>query len=416
MKKLTTVLTMLLVLSICLVAAAPVTFAADQGQPGTNPNTPEPRDAPITWTPQSLFIPIGPGETDVQHVSFTSQVAIQGASLTVSFPLNRYVTVSPQGPFDLTAGQTKAVDVMTTIPANVAATDGEGGGWLPPIVGLVQVRAGGQEYNWPLVVTVMRVARPPAIRWTPPEVKLFVDPSAATGTTPPSAQASVTFTTSEAIAGARLRATAPLNRFLDLSQTGPIDLVPGTTYPVMLTAHLSADDSEAIASGALQQEGVAIDNSDSGEARIIVSGWVEVYDAQRVYQRTLPVVITFGPLHIPPVVAWRPPVVTLRLTPGQIAVDRVVTVTSNITIENPTLRVTGAIAPYVTATFTPAVTRILPRTPVPVTLHITSPTTAPVNRPVAGEVSVVDGSGHVLKFPLKLALLWHRTTSTSSTQ
>jgi hypothetical protein len=85
--------------------------------------------------------------------------------------------------------------------------------------------------------------------------------------------------------------------------------------------------------------------------------------------------------------------------------------TSNMTIENATLKVTGPITPYLSVTPNTPFT-ILPNRPYPVTLVMDSPTTATLNRPLHGEVGVYDATGRHYRFDLKVLAMWHRPPST----
>jgi len=397
MRKLTTVLTLLLVFSFVLAAAAPIALA-DEATPAADSSRPDPSPV-ITWTPAALTIPVAPGETGQARAVFRSRLPIAHANLVVSFPLSRYVRVEPRQYAPVTPGPLYPVDLTVTLPNE---TDNR----LPAIiVGTIQVMRQGAVYQSPLMVTIVRKNVPPPIKWTPAEARLGVGlPTTADASTPPST-VTVSFTTTVAIAGARLRATVPLNRVLDLSQGGPIDLAPGTTYTLILTAHFPPDITSA--SGELSDADFA--QPDPGSARRIVSGLVEVFDSQRIYARTLPVSVILGERPRQPVVTWRPPLVTFNLEAGQSA-SKVVTLTSNMTVENAILSVTGPITPYVTIAQTGPAT-ILPNRPYPVTLNVTSPAAPVFNRPLNGSVVVVSG-GQILRFDLKVMLFWHRPQPT----
>jgi hypothetical protein len=190
---------------------------------------------------------------------------------------------------------------------------------------------------------------------------------------------------------------------LDISDEGPRDLFPGATYRLQLTAH-SPDPTTVSAEPA-----EAIGDADPGSARRLVSGQVQIYTSERVYAKSLPVTVVLMPTPVRPSINWRPPVVTLRVPVGG-AASQVVTMTSNITIENASLKVVGAISPLLTADFVQAdPVTILPNTPYRVQLTVAAATAdAFVNRPYLGEVFVLDGDDHALPHALKVTLGWYR--------
>jgi hypothetical protein len=402
MKKLATVLSLLLALSVVLAAAAPLALA-DEVQPVIGDNSPERDAAVINWTPSSLVITVAPGETAHARAVFTSRINIARANLVVSFPLSRYVTIEPRQYTPVTPGPLYPVELTVTLPNQTDATDSH----LPPVItGFIQVVGQGMFQN-ALPVTIVRANTPPPLQWTPPQVKMFVDIPEITPGPAPVTTTEVAFTSAVTITNARLRATPPLNRVLDLSETGPITLTPGVTYTLVLSAHMPVATTSA-------DTDTALGEAERGTARRVVSGMVEVFTSSRVYAKSLPVTVVLSPLHVQPTITWRPPVVTMRVAVGQSATT-VVTMTSNMTIENAHLEVTGAITPYLTALFaqTDPVT-ILPNRPYTVTLNVSSPTTAQANRPFLGEVVVTDSLGHALRQELKVVLLWYRPPATTT--
>jgi hypothetical protein len=370
MRKLATVLSLLLAFSICLAAFAPAVLA-DTSPPVTGARPPDTDRNVIEWTPTSLVIPVAPGETGRARAVFSSRVAIPQATLVVSFPLSRYLRVEPSRPFAVVAGSLYPVELSATLPEDSI------GNTLPAaIAGTVQVMGQG-IFQKPLMVTITRVNNRPAILWTPNEVRLGVDlPEITNAADLLPSTAEVSFTTAVTITGARIRATAPLDRVLDISDEGPRDLFPGATYRLQLTAH--APDPTTVSA----EPAEAIGDADPGSARRLVSGQVQIYTSERVYAKSLPVTVVLMPTPVRPSINWRPPVVTLRVPVGG-AASQVVTMTSNITIENASLKVVGAISPLLTADFVQAdPVTILPNTPYRVQLTVAAATAdAFVNRP-----------------------------------
>ncbi len=130
-----------------------------------------------------------------------------------------------------------------------------------------------------------------------------------------------------------------------MSPTEPMTLTPGVTYTAILTAHLPPTTDATI--DAVLAEG---NTTAPDRARWVVNGQVEVTDGQRVFPRNLSVTDVICPQVTPPAINWRPPVTNMRIAPGQVATP-VVTMTSAMTIENASLKVTGAITPYLTVDF-----------------------------------------------------------------
>lgn len=392
MRRFSTILTLLLLLSFCVTAAAPLALA-DEAKPVREASTLVAERTVITWTPAALALTVAPGETEHARASFTSRIAIGRASLVVSFPLNRYVKVEPRGPLPVVAGATYPVELTVTMPDDMSSHG-------PSVIaGTIQVVGHGQSYQLPLLVIISRANPRPPVQWTPTDVKLAVDAPATASAPALGTTTTVSFTTGVTITNARIRPTPPLNRVFDLSETGPIMFTPGVTYTLVMTAH------QPLATDALEDETADIER---GSARRVVSGLVEIFDAHRVYPRTLPVTVVLAPVPAAPVITWRPPLVNLRLDAGQ-AATQIVTMTSNITVEKAILRVTGAITLYLTAqTGGAAPFTLLPHTAYPVTLSVISPPTSMLNRPLSGSVLVVDGSGRVLRQDLKVTVMWRR--------
>ncbi len=396
MRRFSTILTLLLLLSFCVTAAAPLALA-DEADPVRAARTPVAERTVITWTPAALALTVAPGETEHATASFKSSINIARASLVVSFPLNRYVKVDPPVSLPVVAGEPYPVNLTITMPDDASSHA------AAVIAGAIQVVGQGRSYQLPLLVTISRGNPRPPVRWTPAEVKLAVDAATPTGASVLGTTTTVSFTTGVTITNAHIRPTPPLNRVLDLSETGPITLTPGVTYTLVMTAH------QPLATDALEDETAGIER---GSARRVVIGLVEIFDVHRVYPRHLPVTVFLAPVPAAPVIAWRPPVVNLRLDAGQ-AATKIVTMTSNITVENAVLRVTGMITPYLTAQAGGAAPfTMLPHTPYPVTLSVASLPTSLLNRPFSGSVLVIDGSGRVLRQDLKVTVMWHRQPTT----
>ncbi len=399
MKRFGLALSLLLVAGLCLACIAPTALAQDAAPPvGDAP--PDFGRTVITWTPPSLTVAVAPGEERTVHVSFASAVTIARATFVVSFPLSRSLRVSTPTPFTVVAGQSYTVDLAVSWPA--AATDDR---QSTSLQGTVHVMGQfGPLYQAPLLVTVTPAAALPPIAWTPEQAHLSTDD---TSTLPRTID--VEFTTSVAITGARLRATPPLDRVLDLSMTGPLNLQPGVVYRLTLTAHPPAGITAV-------DDVPAADASDVDDTmapvRALVSGNVQIYTPLRVYQRMLPVTVALAPPPVVPTVTWRPPLLTLRVPLGD-ALRQVVTATTNVRIEAPTLRVSGAISPFVSAAFVGATPgALLPLTPYQLELTVRAPIMAVVNRPLTGGVAIVDGNGQELRYELKVALMWQRPTAT----
>jgi hypothetical protein len=380
MKRVAAALTLLLVLGILLVAVAPLALAAS-----IDPVAPDPdagrADAPITWTLPLVEVAVGAGETVQAAASFTSAVNLARAELVVSFPLGRYVRVTPTGRFPVVAGTAYPVNLAITLPAADAYAA------LPVVAGTVQVVAEGRFLSRPLMVTITRKMQPPPITWTPDRVQLQVSlpsTSAAAEALPPST-ARVGFSSLIAIVGARLRATAPLNMVLDVVPVGPLDVRPGLSYAVGLTAHAPPVTT--------------IRDAGDGQTRRIISGQVEIYNGSQVFARSLPVTVILEPAAPPAVIVWRPAEAMFVLDAGRSA-SRVVTGTSNLALDNATLKVTGPITPYLTVS--PSPLSFPANTPVPVTLQATAP--SPFARPVAGSVVVVDSAGRALSRAIEVVL------------
>jgi hypothetical protein len=378
MKRFAAALSLLVVLSIVLTAMAPMALAAT-----VDPVAPDPGgdhvDNPITWTPALLNVAVGAGETVQASASFTSTMGISGAALAVSFPLSRYVSVSPSNRFDVVAGAANPVSLTVSLPA-MGVDDA-----MPIVSGMVQVVSNGRIYSRPLMVTITRKIQTPPIAWRPNSVQLQVTvPSISSAMATPPSSASVVFSSTVAIAGARLRASAPLNMVLDLSPAGPVTVTPGLSYTVNMTAHVPAAVTDV---ATLDSQG-----------RRIVMGQVEVYNSSQVYARSLPVTVVLEPAP-QATITWNPWMAPFLLSAGESS-SQVVTATSNLTVENATLKVTGPIAPYVTAHL--SATSFRPNTPLPVTLQVTAP--VPFVWPIAGSVAVVDGSGRVLSHDLNVVL------------
>ncbi len=391
MKRPIALASLLVALAVCLAAFAPVALAddielrQDEQQPDAE------LQAAITWTPPGLTIPLAPGESYHARVHFTSEVAIPHASLLVSFPLSRYVRVHPSAPFPVVPGPTYPVELDITMPEENAPH---------MIMGMVQVVGLNRVYPHALFVTLLRTNVRPPIQWTPPEVRLELEPAASVEPAPSAASAVVTFTSSITIANARLRATAPLNHLLDLSLTGPMEITPGVTYTLQLTAHLPSPTATTAA------------DIQPGPARRVVSGLVQISDQERVYPRSLFVNVVIGPAPQPPAIHWRPPVVIMHLELGH-EMSRVVTMTSNITIENAHLKLTGDITPYLTLAPSAPFT-VLPGVPYPVTLAAAPPMPPVPTRPKLGEVVVIGGDGRVYRHALKVTLIWRRPLTSAT--
>lgn len=407
MRKPVALLSMLLVLGFCLTAVAPFALAADMAPPPEPPGRGH-AAATITWTPVNLNVPIAAGDTQTVHASFSSSMDITNAQLAISFPLSRFVTVAPADTFNVTQGAPNDIAVMIEVPEDVQGNAG--------MVGTIQVTQGGRTFALPLIVTLQRAAnaRPP-IDWTPDRVNLTIPsptPTPATSTdptptpTPGPETAVVHFTTQVAITGAHLRATPMLDRVLDLSQVGPLDLVPGVTYELQLTAHLPTGmDTDAI--GAMGDSvNTASDGQGRGPVARVVSGEIQVFSGERVYPHNLPVRVEFSPVAKQPVMKWSPPVATMFVPLGA-AQSRVVTLTSDIAVSGASLQVTGAIAPFVTAApETAGPLTIAAATPLRIVLTATTPASALINRPYLGEVVVVGADGTVYRHELKVILMW----------
>lgn len=395
MRRLSTALSLLLALSICLAAIAPVALAEEATSAGGD-RPPDFGRTVITWTPASKTVAVAPGETQHVQASFVSTVNIPRVAFVVSFPLSRVVRVTTPTPFAAIAGQSYTVDLAVSLP-QVASSDQD----QISINGTIHVLGQfGPLYQAPLLLTVMPVAALPPVKWSPEKVSLSTD---AAGVLPSAID--VEFTTSVAISNARLRATPPLDRVLHLSMTGPVNLVPGVVYRLTLTAHLPI--------GITAVEDLLTNDTDAGEAdtgpiRSLVSGMVQIYTPLRVYQRMLPVTVVVVPQTVLPTVRWQPPLVNVRLPLGSSA-SYLVTATTNVPVAHPTLQVEGDIAPFVTAAFVEAAPdNLLPLTPYHVALDVSAPVMALVNRPLAGSVAIVDGDGHVLRYLLKVTIMWQR--------
>jgi hypothetical protein len=407
MRKLAAVLSLLVALSMCLAAAAPLALA-DDAAPTTPQGAADQRSAVISWIPTGLIIPVAPGETAHATAVFSSRVTIAHASLVVSFPLNRYLRVEPRDYAPVTAGQSYAANLTVTLPDN--ATDI----WTPPtIVGTVQVVGWGAVYQQPLLVTITRTNVRPPVQWTPPQVRMLLDVPEITPGPPPVTTTEVSFTTGVTITNARIRPTPPLDRVLDISQTKPITLTPGITYTLVMTAHLptavtTVDTAVGGAEAGATTPDLQFGDPEAGSMRRLVSGNIQIFTNSRVYAKSLPVTVVFTPVPVPTAITWRPPVVTMYIAAGQSA-SSIVTLTSSMTIENAKLKVTGPISPYLTAHFAQVdPVTILPRTPYQVTLNVASLATPLLNRPFTGEVTVTDGAGHAFRQQLKVILLWRR--------
>lgn len=400
--KLMVFLSLLAALSCLLAAAAPLALADDAAPDVASPDAAT-DDLVIAWTPPGFTVPLAPGETEIVRAVFTSRRAIERAMLVVSFPLSRYVRVEPHA-FSIVPGVSYRVELTISLPDDTAAV-------VPPmIMGMVQVMGNGRVYSQPLPVTIIRTNVRPPIQWTPPQVKLAVDiPEITAGQIPPTT-AEVSFTTHITIENALLRATPPLGQYLDLSvvgfsDPGPITIVPGITYTVVLTAH------QPLATTPGRDAENSTESVDPTNARRVVSGLVEIFDAWRVYPRSLAVEVLVGPVQAPPVVSWRPAFVSFILGPNEPA-SRVVTVTSNVTIEDVVFSVSGPITRYVSILDSATPVTLLPRTPHQVTLVVTSPPAPVFSRTLAGEVVVVDSSGRPLRQELKVMLTWLRPRPT----
>jgi len=87
--------------------------------------------------------------------------------------------------------------------------------------------------------------------------------------------------------------------------------------------------------------------------------------------------------------------------------SQVVTMTSDITIENAHLRLTGDITPYLTLAPS-APFNVLPGVPYTVTLTAAPPMPPVPTRPKVGEVVLVGENGQVYRHALKVMLIWRR--------
>lgn len=402
MRKLSWLLTMLTVLSLLLAVLVPVTLADEAAPVGAEADA-NLEDAVINWTPAALTVRVAPGETEQARAAFTSRRALARAHLVVSFPLSRYVRVEPHEPFPVVPGAIYPVHLTVGLPDTTAMA-------MPPvIVGTIAVVSEGQIFRSALLVTLVRTSHPQPVRWAPSAVRLSLVNATAANEVVAHSSAAVSYTTAIMIENARLRATPPLNRVLDLSEAGPVNLVPGVRYTLAMTAHLPIATA-AIAD--IEGAETVVDANDPASVWVIVNGVVEVFNGDRVYAKTLPVTVVLGRRPALPVVYWRPAIANFRMTPGETA-RQVVMVTSNMAIENATLMVSGPIFPLLTASFAVAdPVTLLPHTPYPVTLVLTSPPSPALNRVVYGEVSVANSANVRYKFDLKVSALWHQPRPT----
>ena len=159
---------LLLALSICLAALAPVALA-DNAAPLTVDRPPDSGRSVITWTPPSLTAPVAPGETETVQVTFSSTIAIERAMFMVGFPLSRYVQVMTPTPFAVVAGQSYTVDPAVSLPETTADSP-----VFPGIAGTIHVagQMGPLLYQAPLLLMVKPAANLPPLQWTPEQVRL----------------------------------------------------------------------------------------------------------------------------------------------------------------------------------------------------------------------------------------------------
>lgn len=379
---------------IGLIAAtlAPVALA-DKAQPGMDADPGRPPAATVRWTPATVLAHLAPGETVIEHVSFSSSLPIAAASLQVSPSLRPYVTVQPSTPFPVAPNTSYPVDITITLPDVDTAAAG--------LAGTLHVVSGDRTYLAPLPIAIVRANRAP-ISWTPERLLFGLDPSNEPETT-----ATATFTSTVNINGARLRVSGPIARFLSVSPEGPFDVAVGPAYQVELTLHAPVAAVAEMSSGLSDASGM-----EDAWRGLYVSGAVHVADETRTYLDALPVKASIRSLPKTPAIHWRPPAVTLRLQSTH-AVSQVVTMTSRITIENALLDISNNIEPYV------AIEPALPSTLLPGTVYTftVSSRMAVVPAPsrlLFGDMKVKDGAGRSYRFPLKVILWWPRMTGALS--
>lgn len=162
-----TALSLLLALSICLAALAPVALA-ENAAPPSGDRPPDSGRIVITWTPPSLTAPVAPGESETVQVTFSSTMAIERVVFMVGFPLSRYVQVMTPTPFAVVAGQSYTVDLAVSLPETTADSP-----VFPGVAGTIHVAGQmGPLYQAPLLLMVKPAASLPPLQWTPERVRL----------------------------------------------------------------------------------------------------------------------------------------------------------------------------------------------------------------------------------------------------